>query len=126
MAKRLLILCAMAVALTACSVSRAAKHQGAKLEEYQNCSNRDCFLAYNVEVMSRKDNADGTFTETYRAKIDKGSAGRAVAHWLLDVFTLGIWEVSGTPIEGSKAKHSLVILEVEYNADQSVKHVILR
>lgn len=126
MAKHLLILFALAVALAGCSVSRAAKHEGAKLDEYQNCSNRNCFLAYNVEVMNREDKEDGTFVETYRAKIDKGSAGRAVMHGLLDVVTIGLWEIAGTPIEGSKAKKNTIILEVEYDADESVKHVVLR
>lgn len=27
------------------------------------------------------------------------SAGRAVAHGVMDVLTLGIWEIAGTPIE---------------------------
>jgi hypothetical protein len=28
------------------------------------------------------------------------SAGRAIGHGVLDVFTLGLWEVVGTPVEG--------------------------
>jgi hypothetical protein len=37
---------------------------------------------------------------TYKyVKPKEGSGGRAVAHGVLDVLTLGIWEVAGTPIE---------------------------
>jgi hypothetical protein len=31
------------------------------------------------------------------------SAGRAVAHGVMDVLTLGIWEIAGTPIEKYQA-----------------------
>ena len=55
----------------------------------------------------------GCYTDSYH--ITKGntpSTGRAVAHAGLDVLTLGLWEVVGTPMEMGAAKenHSRIII----------------
>jgi hypothetical protein len=43
---------------------------------------------------------NGTRTDIYEYEIgNEPSAGRAVAHGLADVLTLGLWEIAGTPIE---------------------------
>jgi hypothetical protein len=43
---------------------------------------------------------DGRRADVYRYEIgNEPSAGRAVGHGVLDVLTLGIWEIVGTPIE---------------------------
>ncbi|HYA76272.1 MAG TPA: hypothetical protein VED83_05120 [Burkholderiaceae bacterium] len=44
----------------------------------------------------------------------QGSTGRAVMHGLLDVATLGIWEVAGTPIESSYDKEKYYAIRVTY------------
>ena len=31
---------------------------------------------------------------------NKPSAGRAIGHGVMDILTLGLWEIIGTPIEG--------------------------
>ena len=44
--------------------------------------------------------ADGNRVDVFKLKRgDKPSAGRAIAHGVLDVMTIGVWEVIGTPIE---------------------------
>jgi hypothetical protein len=44
--------------------------------------------------------ANGMRTDTYEYELgNEPSAGRAVGHAVLDVLTLGLWEVAGTPIE---------------------------
>lgn len=46
---------------------------------------------------------DGYRIDTYRYEIgNEPSAGRAAGHAALDVLTLGIWELAGTPIEASQ------------------------
>jgi hypothetical protein len=50
------------------------------------------------------------------------SAGRAIAHGAMDVLTLGIWEVVGTPIEGFKGTKRRV--EIVYGPDNKVKDVL--
>ncbi|MGH8064534.1 MAG: hypothetical protein ACRERE_04710 [Candidatus Entotheonellia bacterium] len=43
---------------------------------------------------------DGTRTDLYTYELgNEPSAGRAVGHAVMDVLTLGLWEVVGTPIE---------------------------
>lgn len=49
------------------------------------------------------------------------SAGRAVGHAAMDVLTLGIWEIVGTPIEGFQGDRRSV--QVEYDADDKVVSV---
>jgi len=49
--------------------------------------------------------------------------GRAVFHGIADVFTLGLWEVIGTPIE-SIADGNDMAYEVIYGKDDRVKQVI--
>ena len=49
------------------------------------------------------------------------SAGRAVGHAVMDVLTLGIWEVVGTPIEGFQGdKHQV---QVEYDENDNIVNV---
>lgn len=48
-------------------------------------------------------NAEGNQVAIYEYTIgNKPSAGRAIGHGVLDVLTLGIWEVVGTPVEATQ------------------------
>ncbi len=66
-------------------------------------------------------------TETGRTdvfRLERGnqkSVGRAVGHAAMDVLTMGIWEVVGTPIEGFAGDKFTVT--VEYNKDDKVMRV---
>ena len=46
------------------------------------------------------------------------SAGRAVGHAAMDVLTLGVWEIVGTPIEGFQGDRRSV--QVEYDSNDNV------
>lgn len=49
---------------------------------------------------------DGTTTCWYEYTIGNApSGGRAVAHGVMDVLTLGLWEVVGTPVEAFIPQH---------------------
>ncbi len=61
-----------------------------------------------------------SFVQGYSG-IEKG--GRAVFHGAADVFTLGLWEVVGTPIEGSLANGTKVAVEVTYDRDERVASI---
>jgi hypothetical protein len=43
------------------------------------------------------------------------SAGRAVAHGVLDVLTLGIWEIVGTPVEAIQGKKNQLTIYYDSN-----------
>ena len=49
------------------------------------------------------------------------SAGRAIGHGVMDVLTLGLWEVAGTPIEGMQGEKKR--LAVTYDDKDIVTHV---
>jgi hypothetical protein len=49
------------------------------------------------------------------------SAGRAVGHGVMDVFTLGLWEVIGTPVEATVGEKFTVV--VEYDETDKVAKV---
>ena len=49
------------------------------------------------------------------------SVGRAAGHAVMDLLTLGIWEVVGTPIEGFAGE--TLTLQIEYDEEDKVKSV---
>jgi hypothetical protein len=62
---------------------------------------------------------DGRRADVYAYEIgNEPSAGRAIGHGVLDVLTLGIWEVAGTPIEGVQGEtyHATIT----YDRDEKV------
>ncbi len=104
------------IALSGCSVAMASKKKGVSIEEATRCGTRTCFLTLrDMQTVSTQTQPDGTTVETYRILLEQGSTGRAVMHGLLDVATLGIWEVAGTPIEGSANKDKFTIITAAYD-----------
>ena len=61
-----------------------------------------------------------SFTQGYSKP---AKAARAVFHGAADVFTLGLWEVIGTPTEAVFDGNKMSF-EVAYNADDQVENVI--
>jgi len=46
-------------------------------------------------------------------------------HGVLDVFTLGLWEVAGTPIEGAKGKKEMYSIRIYYKDGEEIQRVEL-
>jgi hypothetical protein len=86
-----------------CSVHKAASNEGVAVRDIRKCEIRGCFLSKGMEVLERREEKGGKYTETYRAKARKSGANyiRAAGHGVLDIATLGLWEVVGTPVEGA-------------------------
>ena len=61
------------------------------------------------------------FTQGYSGG---AKAGRAIAHGAASVYTLGLWELFGTAIEGAADGKDVQVL-VSYDADQRVDEVEL-
>lgn len=58
-------------------------------------------------------------TDTYEYELDnKPSAGRAVAHGVMDFLTLGLWELIGTPVEAFKGEKREMV--ITYGSDDRV------
>ena len=108
------------ILLSGCSVVMASKHRGVDVAEIMDCQAEACFLALrDTEVLATDEAEEGKLV-TYRSLQKRGSSGRAVMHGLLDVATLGIWEVAGTPIESSKKKEKFYVYNVAYDSEGSV------
>ena len=64
----------------------------------------------------------GLRADVYAYEIgNEPSAGRAIGHGVLDVLTLGLWEVAGTPIEGVQGEtyHATIT----YDRDDKVANI---
>lgn len=111
--------------LTSCSVAMAARKSGTDVSKIQQVQNRNQILATGAEVIESKKNRYGNLVETYKIQKEKGSTARAVMHGVLDVWTFGIWEAFGTPIEGSMLQKEYFVVKVTYDEDERVKKIEL-
>ena len=61
--------------------------------------------------------------DTYEYEVGNDpSAGRAIGHGVMDVLTLGLWEVVGTPIEGFQGTRYRAL--IDYGADDKVAKIL--
>ncbi len=77
-----------------------------------------------VEIKVRED--DGADCLYIFVLGDEPSYSRAVLHAGLDVFSLGLWELAGTPIEKAVEETQEYWMTVVYDADATVKSVQLK
>lgn len=128
--KKIFLFFGIAYLFYGCSVYMASKSEGMKPLEFQKnlakCNNRTCVLLMGPKVISSTKHSDGTMTEEYRFAIDTGATSRAVMHGLLDVATIGIWEIAGTPIESSKQKNGYLFIKITYDKDENIIRTDIR
>lgn len=102
----------------------AASKGGTDFEDLSSCKTRSCLIANGAEPMEVKGMEKNT--EAFKVLRAHGSTGRAVMHGLLDVATLGIWEVAGTPIEGAYDKKKYYAIRVTYDpGTENIKEIAL-
>ena len=66
----------------------------------------------------------GSYTDSYLiVKGNEPSTGRAVAHGALDVVTLGLWEVIGTPMEMGAGNENTSRYIIYYDQDDKIKQI---
>lgn len=123
--KRVFVLFLTATTLTSCSVVMAAKKEGVAVEKLQACHNRGQVIATGAQVVSSERLVTGELIEVYQIQKERGSAARAFMHGALDVSTLGLWEVFGTPIEATVDKKEFYSLKIYYDAEDIVKKIEL-
>jgi hypothetical protein len=117
---------ALVFGLNGCAVYMAANQPDKKdLEVLKVGTPRSMVVAElgaPVQIMTR----NGAKVELFSfvqgySGLEKG--GRAVFHGAADVMTLGLWEVVGTPIEGSIANGTKVAVEITYDRDDRVAQI---
>lgn len=123
---RITLLSLFSITIAACSVVMAAKDDGGvDPKALSKCKSRNCLISSRAVPISHKNNKKHVMSsEVFRADMPTGSAARAAMHGLLDVSTMGLWEVVGTPIEAVKNKKKSYVVDVAYAGDgQTIKHM---
>jgi len=105
---------------SSCSVVMAAKKEGTSVEAVQGARTRGQILALGPVVVNSEKLASGELLEVYQFKKEKGSAARAFMHGVLDVGTVGLWEVVGTPVEVCLKDDKSYAIRVLYDAHDNV------
>ncbi len=100
------------VALIGCSVGMAMSgKKDPNLGAFRVGSTRGEVELQLGSPISTTTTTEGRRVDLYEYEIgNEPSAGRAIAHGVMDVLTLGIWEIIGTPIEGFQGNtHRLTV-----------------
>lgn len=110
------------IALSSCSVYKAASNEGISVSDIKKCKTKGCFLSHGMDILDKHEDSNGKYIEIYRAIARKSGLNyvRAAGHGVLDVATLGIWEVAGTPVEGAISNNlGYITAKVTYNHRES-------
>ena len=109
-----------------CAVFMAAKQPGKKnVNLFRIGTPRSMLLAeFGLPIVSEERNGKKyeifKFIQGYSAG---AKAGRAVFHGAADIFTLGLWEIIGTPTEGV-FNGTEMAYEVSYDNDNRIDSVV--
>ncbi|KTC94530.1 hypothetical protein Lery_2697 [Legionella erythra] len=117
---------AASVLLSSCAVYKAAENKGVSPNDISRCDTRVCFLSHGMKPVEHSQLKNGQYLEIYRAQSRKSGLNyiRAAGHGALDVATLGIWEVAGTPIESAISNNrGYVVARVVYRNKEADKAV---
>ena len=112
----------MPVLLAGCSVGMAMSGK-----PDPNISALDIGQDRDVVILNFGQPAKTLMTDNKRADIfelergNEQSMGRATGHAVMDLLTLGVWEIVGTPIEGFAG--DTITLQIEYDENNKVQSV---
>jgi len=116
----------LAITLSGCSVYMATQQPDKKdLSLLQMGTPRSTLLG-ELGYPQAQTEHDGKKWDIWRFKQGySGGAkvGRAAGHAAMDVLTLGVWEVVGTPVEAA-ADGTMVAYEVSYDTSNNVSSII--
>jgi len=123
--KLLVFLIFIVLALSSCSVVMSGKTSGTDMKDFTKSTTRSGIVAHDgVTITATETNEQGVIVcEDYLVQKKKGSIMRAVMHGVLDVATLGLWEVIGTPVEMSQGGKTYIPVRVCYNDMQEVEKI---
>lgn len=122
---QLLSLAVIPFVLESCSVIMAAKKEGTNIETIQASHTRGQFLACGAKIICSERLPTGELVEVYQYQKESGSAVRALMHGVLDISTMGLWEVVGTPIEACASEAKYFIIKVYYDEYENATKVEL-
>jgi hypothetical protein len=107
-----------------CSVYMAASKEGVDIETLGQCKLRACLIGDGAKPLKTANLPPNT--EVFKVLKPHGSTTRAVMNGLLDVATFGVWEIAGTPIEGSFDRNKYYLIRISYiPGTQNIKEMAL-
>ena len=125
--KNLFICISLVIFCSGCSVFMAAKQPDKKnIELFKVGTPRSMLLAEFGLPTASEIREDGKKYEIYsfiQGYSTGAKAGRAVFHGAADVFTLGLWEVIGTPTEGVFDGDKMAF-EVRYDSSNKIDQIV--
>lgn len=106
----------MCLGMQGCSVGMAMSgHRQPELSVIRTGASRgevELQLGQPVEILE----SNGMRIDVYEYELgNEKSAGRAVGHAVMDVLTLGLWEIAGTPIEGFQGEKRRLMITYDEN-----------
>lgn len=123
--KNLFNIIAISCLISSCSVYMAANQESRKDLSVLNAGTPRSLVLGKLgqPVNSEKENGIRTDYFNFTQGYSGGSkAVRAVGHGVMDVLTIGLWEVIGTPIEGVADGQEMTV-EIQYGEDNKVSEV---
>jgi hypothetical protein len=117
MKKILLLVFLVSFATSGCSVGMAMHGKSTpNLGAFRVGSTRGEVELQLGSPVSSTTKPDKTRVDSYEYEVGNDpSAGRAIGHGVMDVLTLGIWEVVGTPIEGVQGEKKALCITYDCN-----------
>lgn len=123
--KKLILVLSCIAFFPSCSVVMASRRDGTSFAQVQSSRTRSQLLSLGGSIQHTEHLPSGELVEIYRFQKERGSAVRAVMHGLLDLGSGFLWELAGTPIEGSLGRKEYFSIKVTYDADNTIKKVEL-
>ncbi len=121
----IIFLSLLILSFSGCSVYMAGTKEGATIEDISESKSR-AEIIYNddVEIVDTKRDENGNVLhEDYFLLKPQGSIARAALHGVFDVFTLGLWEIIGTPVEQHMGKKVYVPVRIYYGENAEINKV---
>lgn len=112
----------VAIMLSGCSVGMSlAGKRTPNISNIRREMHRDEVVMTLGQPLKTIQREDGSRIDEFKYQVDNDpSAGRAMGHAVMDVLTLGVWEVIGTPIEAFKGKTCYITVYYD-NTDKVTK-----
>ena len=100
----------------------ASGKENPKIEEIKPGTLKSVVEAQLGKPVNIHKNADGSFVAEYFYEMnDLPDPNRAAAYGAMDVMTLGLWEIVGTPLEASRT--DLRKIKIEFNRQHRVTKI---
>ncbi len=115
------------LATSACSVYKASTQPGVKDLNVLHQGTPRALVISELGAPTLAEQKDGKKVEFYNFKQGyhtSTKAARALFHGAADVFTLGLWEIAGTPIE-SMADGTDMSIEITYDESDRLEKMVV-